>query len=875
MSIECYQVSKDYFNLNSYNLENLSKFFSAYTEITEDAAIKISKLTEEIKLSDNTSSLQSFFSDFSESLRLEASHQYNFAKTLKSLLIEPIEGFRENFANSYVHFINEGHSNAHSLSKAKKQLELNKNAYFKASVQAEKAQRVLELEDEFDRVTLASLNAEEMKNQAHKASEIYFSSMAEEKRHWGEYEALRKKICCALRDNEETRVQFIKKTIEKYLKSKSSFYQSLQADTAELTETINEVSPKDISSFESECLDLFKPFPQEKWAIYEDWKNDLKKLGQDPLAMEQGYISPGIGYVPMHTTLALIKEILHRLFPKKERKKSFSSSSSDSMSSSTDTEERINNHTIVSLTDVLLTTEGRRIFIQLLESKKSSPDLEIQHLQTLANFLTIILSSLMNEADCDYNLFYKIVVLSHIFRTAGVKKGYLFEHLSHHPIFQIRKMWSQTIECAINSKVLADNEAFHRARKRIRKNKVQPKNFKNSKFSVEKSEKNTATLLLNQFNFYMANLKVPLELARSIISESAQRTKVDEERRFSLMTELHAAQIEFYKKEFGKPKSLKKRSAERDEWGRFMPIGLSLQFLTKECYLPLMLVCKHWYSNLKLKIIKRALIEDLNDKVRLEAWTSILCKPGKISYTDLVNKLKVDKSSIEKVQDVIVMDILRSYPNDPIVDSEKLRNILQAYASYKPDVGYCQGMNFIAGTLFYVLRDEEKVFWCLSTMIQKFKMEELFSSNLSKLKLFFFTLDRFLAYLLPEVHKTFNAEMISSNHFASLWFITLFSGILNSKIEILLKIWDQFFYKGWKVIFKVSIALLTRISGHILHKKFEDILSLMSSLHGPFAKVNVFDNDLFKEMGYIKVTNQMIVQARKEYEKICEQMREK
>lgn len=199
-----------------------------------------------------------------------------------------------------------------------------------------------------------------------------------------------------------------------------------------------------------------------------------------------------------------------------------------------------------------------------------------------------------------------------------------------------------------------------------------------------------------------------------------------------------------------------------------MPVGLAIDYITRESYSSLLLVNKHWNNQLRPYLLKKSLLENTNTKARLQAWTSILYKPGTVSYSELINTLKNDKSSIEKVQDVITMDILRSYPNDPIVNADKLCNILQAYASYKPEVGYCQGMNFVAGTLYNIFRDEEKCFWCLANMIQKFKMEGLYSSNLSRLKLFFYTLDRLLAYKLPGVHQTFNAEMISSNHFTSL-----------------------------------------------------------------------------------------------------------
>jgi hypothetical protein len=41
-----------------------------------------------------------------------------------------------------------------------------------------------------------------------------------------------------------------------------------------------------------------------------------------------------------------------------------------------------------------------------------------------------------------------------------------------------------------------------------------------------------------------------------------------------------------------------------------------------------------------------------------------------------------------------------------------LRRVLRAYSYYDPEVGYCQGMNFIAG-MFLTVMSEEDAFWLL------------------------------------------------------------------------------------------------------------------------------------------------------------------
>lgn len=113
------------------------------------------------------------------------------------------------------------------------------------------------------------------------------------------------------------------------------------------------------------------------------------------------------------------------------------------------------------------------------------------------------------------------------------------------------------------------------------------------------------------------------------------------------------------------------------------------------------------------------------------------------------------------------MDVLRSYQGSSQITHEILRNLLRTYAFYNIDVGYCQGMNYIAGTLFIQMQDEEKAFICLIGLIEKNNMTSLFEHNLPKLKLFFYQLDRLIGLLLPDVHQIFKETAISSAHFSS------------------------------------------------------------------------------------------------------------
>ena len=78
------------------------------------------------------------------------------------------------------------------------------------------------------------------------------------------------------------------------------------------------------------------------------------------------------------------------------------------------------------------------------------------------------------------------------------------------------------------------------------------------------------------------------------------------------------------------------------------------------------------------------------------------------------------------VEDQINTDLPRTFPNNMYFDKTSstcyqrpLYNILRAFANNNPNIGYCQGLNYIAGLLFLVTKDEDTTFWLLKALCEK------------------------------------------------------------------------------------------------------------------------------------------------------------
>ncbi|XP_034416713.1 growth hormone-regulated TBC protein 1-A-like isoform X3 [Cyclopterus lumpus] len=77
-----------------------------------------------------------------------------------------------------------------------------------------------------------------------------------------------------------------------------------------------------------------------------------------------------------------------------------------------------------------------------------------------------------------------------------------------------------------------------------------------------------------------------------------------------------------------------------------------------------------------------------------------------------------------RLKETIHTDMHRTFPDNVLFRGRAepslqraLFNVLLAYGHHNTEVGYCQGMNFIAGYLVIITKDEEKSFWLMDALL--------------------------------------------------------------------------------------------------------------------------------------------------------------
>ncbi|KAJ8002778.1 hypothetical protein DPEC_G00162490 [Dallia pectoralis] len=171
----------------------------------------------------------------------------------------------------------------------------------------------------------------------------------------------------------------------------------------------------------------------------------------------------------------------------------------------------------------------------------------------------------------------------------------------------------------------------------------------------------------------------------------------------------------------------------------------------------------------------------------------------------------------------IALDLQRSFPThrslmgespEAIEGQAKLFRVLIAYAKYNPEIGYSQGMSYIAAVLLMNLSEEE-AFWALVVLLEKPKyLSELFDLSGKKIQHQAMVFHQFLKHRLPLVSKHIEDVGLSSIHFVIPWFLTLFTSL--ACWDSVLAIWDLIMLHGFSAVFRTSLTIIQVLESRLL-----------------------------------------------------------
>ncbi|CAJ1079753.1 TBC1 domain family member 4 isoform X3 [Xyrichtys novacula] len=195
-------------------------------------------------------------------------------------------------------------------------------------------------------------------------------------------------------------------------------------------------------------------------------------------------------------------------------------------------------------------------------------------------------------------------------------------------------------------------------------------------------------------------------------------------------------------------------------------------------------------------------------------------------YHDLLKQLTAQ-------QHAILVDLGRTFPTHQYFSAQlgagqlSLYNLLKAYSLLDTEVGYCQGISFVAGVLLLHM-SEEQAFDMLKFLMYDLGIRQQFRPDMISLQVSMYQLSRLLHDYHRELYNHFEEHEICPSLYAAPWFLTLFAS--QFPLGFVSRIFDFVFSQGTGVIFKVALCLLSSHEKEIVEcDSFESIVDYLKT----------------------------------------------
>ncbi|KFQ75902.1 TBC1 domain family member 1, partial [Phaethon lepturus] len=227
-------------------------------------------------------------------------------------------------------------------------------------------------------------------------------------------------------------------------------------------------------------------------------------------------------------------------------------------------------------------------------------------------------------------------------------------------------------------------------------------------------------------------------------------------------------------------------------------------------------------------------------------------QPKDTPYKELLKQLTSQ-------QHAILIDLGRTFPTHPYFSAQlgagqlSLYNILKAYSLLDQEVGYCQGLSFVAGVLLLHMSEEE-AFKMLKFLMFDMGLRKQYRPDMTILQIQMYQLSRLLHDYHRDLYNHLEEHEIGPSLYAAPWFLTMFAS--QFPLGFVARVFDMLFLQGSEAIFKVALSLLGSHKPLILqHENLETIVDFIKSTLPNLGLVQmektisqVFEMDIAKQL---------------------------
>ncbi|MBN3308158.1 TBCD4 protein, partial [Amia calva] len=214
----------------------------------------------------------------------------------------------------------------------------------------------------------------------------------------------------------------------------------------------------------------------------------------------------------------------------------------------------------------------------------------------------------------------------------------------------------------------------------------------------------------------------------------------------------------------------------------------------------------------------------LSHQYRLRHRLPCKQQPPDLSYKELLKQLTTQ-------QHAILVDLGRTFPTHQYFSAQlgagqlSLFNLLKAYSLLDKEVGYCQGISFVAGVLLLHM-SEEHAFEMLKFLMYDLSFRKQYRPDMISLQIQMYQLSRLLHDYHRDLYDHLEDNEINPSLYAAPWFLTLFAS--QFPLGFVASVFDLIFLQGTDVIFKVALCLLSNHESRIMEcDTFETIVDFL------------------------------------------------
>jgi len=143
-----------------------------------------------------------------------------------------------------------------------------------------------------------------------------------------------------------------------------------------------------------------------------------------------------------------------------------------------------------------------------------------------------------------------------------------------------------------------------------------------------------------------------------------------------------------------------------------------------------------------------------------------------------------------------------------------LYNILKAYSIYDEKVGYCQGMNYLAAMLIYIVKNEERAFLILMHIMYNQDWRLTYMEGMEKLMSLVKWFSKEVKYRVPNVYN--HLKQLEIDFYGVFSHIFLSAFIYKTPIELAIRIFDIFLIDKEKGLIACGINMLNIMQNKII-----------------------------------------------------------